>query len=49
MIAVNGENYSLVTPELAGIAEAHLGPRIAAVPEKRLKIMAAMDLLITDT
>ncbi len=49
MIGVNGEGAIPVTPELAGIAAAHLGPRSAAVPEERLKIMAAMDLLITGT
>ena len=46
-IRVNGERYILVTPALAGIAKTQLGPRIAAVPEDRETIVAAMDLLIT--
>lgn len=46
-IWVNGERYVMVTPELAGIAKRHLGPRIAAIPDEREKIVAAMDWLIT--
>ena len=46
-LRVNGERYILVTPALAGIAKTQLGARIAAVPEDRETIVAAMDLLIT--
>ena len=41
-IGVSGTRYILVTLQPAGIPQRDPGPRMAAIPEERLKIMAAM-------
>ena len=47
LIEVDGEEYLLVTPELAGIAMSALGARLTSVPEHRDTIIGALDLLVT--
>jgi toxin CcdB len=47
LLAVEGKDYLMVTPQLAGIAARELGPAIADVSEQRPTILAALDLLIT--
>lgn len=49
VIKVQGEDYLLVTPELAGVAKSALGARISGIREHRDKIIAALDLLVTGT
>jgi toxin CcdB len=46
-IDIDGEQYLLMTPQLAGIACAELGPAVGSVADQRTAIVAALDLLIT--
>lgn len=47
IIRVAGEEYVLVTPELAGIAKSALGARVANIDGQRDTIISALDLLVT--
>lgn len=47
IIEIQDERYMLVTPQLAGISTADLGPEVTNVAEHRPTIIAALDLLIT--
>lgn len=44
---IDGEQYVMVTPQLAGIAKKHLGVSIADLSTHRNEIIAALDFLIT--
>src|ERR1044072_9470549 len=46
-IAVGGEQYLLMTPQLAGIARSELGSAVGNIADQRNAIVAALDLLIT--
>jgi len=46
-LTVEGERYSALTPQLAGIAASELGAIVADVSGKRSSILAALDVLIT--
>jgi toxin CcdB len=45
--AVEGKDYVLVAPQLAGISAKELGPVIADLSHERQKIDAALDLVFT--
>ena len=47
IIQVAGDDYVLVTPELAGIAQSALGARVANIAAQRDAIVSALDLLLT--
>jgi len=44
---IEGRQYVMVTPQLAGIAKKQLGTRVAELSAQRDEIIAALDLLIT--
>jgi toxin CcdB len=44
---VEGKEYLLVTPQLAGIAVKELGPSIGDLTQNRQAILSALDLLLT--
>jgi toxin CcdB len=44
---VEGKQYAMLTPQLAGIPKKHLGTQIADLVQRRDEIIAALDLLIT--
>ena len=44
---VNGKDYVLVTPQLAGISVRELGPAVGDASDRRGVIVAALDLLLT--
>ncbi len=44
---VEGEQYAMLTPQLAGIPERRLGARVTDLAQHRDEILAALDLLIT--
>ncbi len=46
-LRVEGKNFLLMTPQLAGIAARELGPAVDSLAEHRDAIIAALDLLIT--
>lgn len=46
-IEVHGEQYLLMTPQLAGIVRSELGAPVGNVVEQRAAVVAALDLLIT--
>ncbi|HLS80198.1 MAG TPA: CcdB family protein [Steroidobacter sp.] len=46
-IEIDGEQYLLMTPQLAGVARSELGPAVGSVADQRSAIVSAMDLLIT--
>ena len=46
-IDIGGEQYLLMTPQLAGIARSELGAAVGNVADQRSAIIAALDLLIT--
>ena len=43
----DGEDYVLMTPQLAGIARSDLGALAGSLADQRLVILAAMDFLLT--
>lgn len=47
VLPFDGEAYVLMTPELAGVARADLGPAVGTLAERRDTILAAMDFLLT--
>ena len=46
-IRVEGKEYVMVTPQLAGIATSELGPVVADASSSRLAIISALDFLIS--
>jgi toxin CcdB len=47
MLVIEGKQYAMLTPQLAGVAIKQLGPKVTDLSEKRNEIVAALDLLIT--
>ena len=45
--AIEGKQYAMLTPQLAGLSTKLLGPKVAELSDKRAEIVAALDLLIT--
>jgi toxin CcdB len=45
-IDIGGEQYLLMTPQLAGIARSELGSAVGNVADQRSAIVVALDLLI---
>jgi toxin CcdB len=46
-VSFNGDRYLLMTPQLAGIGRAELGPHAGTLAEERQGILAAIDFLLT--
>jgi toxin CcdB len=46
-VSFGGERYLLMTPQLAGINRAELGPQAGNLGEERQAILAAIDFLLT--
>ena len=46
-IRVEGKNYLMITPQLAGVAARELGPVVANASADRVAIVAALDFLIS--
>src|SRR5262245_50141830 len=46
-VEVDGENYLMITPQLAGIARSDLGAIVGSLSEQRAAIIGALDLLVT--
>jgi toxin CcdB len=44
---VDGKDYLLVTPQLAGISARDLGPAVGDLRRQRAVVMAALDMLFT--
>ena len=47
LLTVQGRQYLMMTPQLAGIAKRELGEEIENLAEARLEIVAAMDFLLS--
>jgi toxin CcdB len=47
LLTVQGGQYLMLTPQLAGIAKRELGEEIENLAEARLEIIAAMDFLLS--
>jgi toxin CcdB len=47
VLPFEGENYVLMTPQLAGIARTELGAAIGSLANQRQTIVAAIDFLVT--
>jgi toxin CcdB len=47
VLAVQGGQYLMMTPQLAGIAKRELGEEIESLADARLEIVAAMDFLLS--
>ncbi|MFM8341166.1 MAG: CcdB family protein [Methylomonas sp.] len=45
ILVVEGENYMMITPQMAGIARRDLGKAVANLADSRHEIMAAIDFL----
>ena len=46
-LAFDGEEYVLMTPQLAGVARTDLGAAVGSLANERQRIVAAMDFLLT--
>jgi len=46
-VSFNGDRYVLMTPQMAGIGRAELGPHAGTLAEERQTILAAIDFLLT--
>jgi toxin CcdB len=46
-VSFNGDRYLLMTPQLAGIGRAELGPQAGTLVDERQIILAAIDFLLT--
>lgn len=46
LVQFDGDNYVLMTPQLAGIPRNELGPQAGSLAEHRDTIVAAMDFLV---
>jgi toxin CcdB len=47
LLEIDGKQYAMLTPQLAGVSKKQLGTRVADVAARRDEILAALDLLIT--
>ncbi len=47
LFEIEGEQYVMMTPQLAGIQRNMLGPTVASLSSRRDEVIAALDLLIT--
>jgi toxin CcdB len=47
VVEIDGDEYILLTPQLAGIRSTELGPLVANLTGQRHAIVAAIDFLIT--
>ncbi len=47
VIEVDGQKFLMMTPQLAGISLAELGPIAGTATQQRTEIVAALDFLIT--
>lgn len=47
-VSFSGDRYVLMTPQLAGVVRAELGPLAGTLVNERQTILAAMDFLLTD-
>ena len=47
ILTIEGKQYVMLTPQLAGISTRELGPSIGNVATERATIIAALDLLMT--
>jgi toxin CcdB len=47
VVEVEGREYVLVTPELAGVPRKALGPAVTSIEAQRGAVMAALDLLVS--
>ncbi len=47
VFTIEGKQYVMMTPQLAGIAKKQLGAKISDLSSQRDKVIAALDLLIT--
>jgi toxin CcdB len=46
-VSFNGDRYVLMTPQLAGVGRAELGPHAGTLMAERQIILAAIDFLLT--
>jgi len=44
---IDGKQYAMLTPQIAGIAKKHMGAKVANLSPHRDEIIAALDLLIS--
>lgn len=47
VVSFDGDRYLLMTPQLAGIERAELGPHAGTLVDERPTILAAIDFLLT--
>ncbi|WP_291994957.1 CcdB family protein [Candidatus Accumulibacter sp. ACC003] len=47
LLQIDGKQYIMLTPQLAGIQKKHLGTEVANLTQRRDEIIAALDFLIT--
>ena len=47
VVAIDGQKYMMLTPQLAGIAVSELGSEVGSVASHRDAIVAALDFLVT--
>jgi toxin CcdB len=45
--AIEGKQFAMLTPQLAGLSTKLLGPKVSELSDRRAEIVAALDLLIT--
>lgn len=46
ILDVDGKQFVMLTPQLAGVPKRILGPQVAALAAKRTEIIAALDFLV---
>ncbi|CAK0779382.1 toxin CcdB [Gammaproteobacteria bacterium] len=44
---IDGQQYAMMTPQLAGISRKQVGAKVADLAQRRDEILAALDFLIT--
>lgn len=47
LLKIDGENYLMLTPQLAGINKKEIGKAVADLSNSRTEIVAALDFLVT--
>lgn len=47
LFEIEGEQYAMLTPQLAGIAKRQMGTKVCSLSSMRSEIIAALDLLVT--
>ena len=47
LVAIQGEQFALLTPQLAGVSRSNLGAPITNISEYRDEIISALDMLFT--